>query len=363
VIDNLHDENKLDAALASASDSLDLSFGAFLVHFHTNSEKLLNKIKTYYKSYQASDSTVLAEVDVYAIQQACAGESEEWTDVVREKGKVGGKEAFIEVSYGRWIRKVRTGMLMLQRVVNPVVVGPCEDQIAQVVNFINNQFINYYLRDGYILGHASAFVNQGKATVIAASSGGGKSSLMLRFLEMDKNVFLSNDRVMMKRKGNGVHVVGVAKMPRVNPGTLINSDRLRHLLADEYQKSLLEMPTYELWELEDKYDVQIDDEYGVGRVILDAELTHVLLLDWSLDETNDVSISPIDIASHPESLAGLQKRQGPFYQDADGLFPGEGSIAPLSDYVDLLSDVAVLSVQGKVDMDGAVASYELMNQS
>lgn len=361
MINNLHDEQKLNESLQLATESVELPFGSFLVHFHTNSKPLRDAISAYYKSYQSADFPTAKEIDVYAFHQACTGETEDWKEVVREKGKTGGKEAFIEVPYGRWIRKVRTGMLMLQRVVNPVVVGPCEDQLAQVVNFINNQFINYYLREGYILGHASAFVNNGKATVIAASSGGGKSSLMLRFLENDQNLFLSNDRVMMKRTDMGVHVVGVAKMPRVNPGTLIHADRLRHLLSEDYQKSLLELPKQELWELEDKYDVQIEDEYGPDRVVLEAELAHVLLLDWSLSGSDDVSISAIDVATEPRALSGLQKRQGPFYQDLNGNFPGEGEMAPLNDYVDVLSGVTVFSVSGRVDMDGAVEIYEAMS--
>jgi hypothetical protein len=36
-------------------------------------------------------------------------------------------------------------------------------------------------------------------------------------------------------------------------------------------------------------------------------------------------------------------------------------MAPLNDYVDVLSGVTVFSVSGRVDMDGAVEIYEAMS--
>ena len=334
-------------------------FDDIVVNVHSNSRPLILALKNYYKSY-CKEPNAENSLDLYAIEQDDFSPNLQWQEVEREDGKTGRKELFADCAEGRWIWKTRTGMKMLQRRVAPVVVGQCETNLAQVVNFINNQVLNHYQRGGYLLGHASGFKSQQNVTAIAANSGGGKSTLMLRFLEHQENNFLTNDRLMFKKTQDGTSAIGIAKMPRINPGTLLNSNRLRHLLPKAYQQELQRMSPTQLWQLEDKYDVQIEDEYGRGRVELKGRLRHLILLDWSIHNTETTQLEPVCLRAEPAAISGFTKRRGPFFQDDMGRFPSENSMSPISAYVENLEGIQVYRLTGRVDFDRAV---ELFYQS
>lgn len=342
--------------ISQCSATLALKFSAVAVNVHSNDQQLLNELAIYYKSY-SSDQIIEDCIELYAVETNIVDLDVDWQNVERETGKSGLKEAYFDTSEGRWIWKHKTGMKMLQRVERPIVLGPCRKNIAQVINFINNQFLNHYQRKGYMLGHAAAFADNGQVTAIAASSGGGKSTLMLQFLEKSQNQFLTNDRIMFKRNGTQVSAMGLSKMPRVNPGTLLNSTRLNHLLSDAFKAELTNMPTEELWELEHKFDVQIEDEYGPNRVTLAGNLTRLILLDWDLNSNEPTRLLPVDLESDPSHIAGLQKRRGPFYHDANGHFPFPDSCDAQSKYVDQLQGVEVYRVVGSINFQAAVDAY------
>ena len=354
---NLPDSKQL---ITACTATLPLKFSAVAVNVHSNDPQLLDELAEYYKSY-SSDNPIEDCIDLYAIESPIVELDIDWQNVERETGKSGLKEAYFDANEGRWIWKHKTGMKMLQRVEQPIVLGTCRENLAQVINFINNQFLNHYQRKGFMLGHAAAFSDNGQVTAIAASSGGGKSTLMLRFLEKSQNRFLTNDRIMFKRDGSRVSAIGLSKMPRVNPGTLLNSARLNHLLSDAFKVELKAMPIKELWQLEHKFDVQIEDEYGPDRVALEGDLTRLILLDWELNSNEPTRLVPVNLESDPSHIAGLQKRRGPFYHDADGLFPFPDSCDPQSKYVDQLTGVEVYRVEGAVNFQAAVdAYYELL---
>ena len=56
---------------------------------------------------------------------------------------------------------------------------------------------------------------------IAARAGAGKSTLALHLLSSGLS-FVSNDRLLIKAGASGPELAGIPKMPRVNPGTLLN---------------------------------------------------------------------------------------------------------------------------------------------
>ncbi|MFT5721135.1 MAG: HprK-related kinase B [Motiliproteus sp.] len=371
MIVNPLDVDALQAELCHCQCHSRLVFGSLAVNVHSNAAIILDQLSDYYKSYR-QDSVTEHEVDLYVIEQAEPAESLDWQEVPREAGKQGKKEGYLDAESGRWIKKFKTGMLMLQRQKDPVVVGPCLQNIAQIINFINNQFINVHLCRGYLLGHASGFSVQGKVTAIAAGSGGGKSTLMLRCLEDPQRQFLTNDRILMQASNSGannagannsgannagantgVNAVGVAKLPRVNPGTLLHSERLKHILPVDQQLELRQLTQQALWVLEQKYDVQIEDQYGPDRVQLQGELTTLLMLDWSLDSTEPTRLERVNLEDEPQAIEGLRKRPGPFFQDTAGAFADLNACATLETYCALLKGVRVFRLVGLIDFDKA----------
>ncbi|TDO98950.1 HprK-related kinase B [Marinomonas balearica] len=360
--------------------SASLTFGDLGVKLFSNNEALLSELTQYYKSYVSPETQEAIEtqtIEVYFVEQANTGDDLDWLEVPREVGKTGKKEGYLDVEGGRWIKKFKTGMCFLQRKERPVAVGQCAENLAQMVNFINNQFLNHHLRQGFMLGHAAAFSRVDESgvasvTAIAAGSGGGKSTTMLRCLEDELNAFLTNDRLLFVKRDavesdesiqtestqTETQTIGLAKLPRVNPGTLLHSDRLRHILPEARQKELLELPQSELWTLEEKYDVQIEDEYGKGRVALKGEFKNLVMLDWSLNSDEPTQLKAVDLQKEPEQIEGLRKRPGPFYQDENGKFADLDVMDSTEKYCDALSHVNVYRLTGNIDFDRA---FELIN--
>lgn len=347
----------VNEALSHCEETIRLHFADLSVIVHSNEAMLLAGIADYYRSYLKAEAHTTMSLNLYVMEQNVVGDELDWLNVPREEGKQGRKEGYLDVAGGRWIKKFKTGMAFLQRPDHAVAVGPCASNLAQVINFINNQFLNHYLREGFTLGHASAFCVNGEATAIAAGSGGGKSTLMLRCLENPERDFLTNDRILFKKTEQGTQTIGLAKLPRVNPGTLLHAERLRHILPEARQQALRQMPQSELWSLEEKYDVQIEDEYGPNRVVLAANLSRLIMLDWSLDSAAPTQLESVDLSSQAEVIEGLRKRPGPFYQDKKGEFADLNAIDSVAHYCSELANVDVYRLTGKIDFDRA---YELI---
>ncbi|MBJ7538590.1 HprK-related kinase B [Marinomonas transparens] len=363
MITNLLDTRQLKVEMSNCQFRSRLVFGSLRVDVYTNNMDILTELGDYYKSY-VEDTAIEQTISVYIIDQPAVEDDLDWLEVPREAGKQGRKEGYLESASGRWIKKFKTNMLMLQRQRDPIVVGPCLDNLAQVINFINNQFINVHLRRDWVLGHASGFSVAGQVTAIAAGSGGGKSTLMLRCLEDASRQFLTNDRLLMEATSEGVKAVGVAKLPRVNPGTLLHShnDRLKHILPLNEQEKLSQLAQQALWELEQKYDVQIEDEYGENRVQLQGELKNLIMLDWSLASSEPTCLTLVDLEKEPDTIEGLRKRPGPFYQDKVGVFSDSNDCPSVAEYCQMLKTVRVFKLTGAIDFDVAFELIKGMDQ-
>lgn len=338
-----------------------LPFQGLNIQIWADNPQTLTLLDQYYSGLTAStvrhDQPLLS---VFLIDQAVNTQGMEWTPVTRHKpGPNGLKEAYRDAPEGRWIHKVRTGMVFLQTLDAPLAMGDLNRHFSQVVNFINNQFLNVQQRRGYLLGHAAAFTVDGQATAIAASSGGGKSTLMLKALEKTGVRFLSNDRILFRSQPEATvtEVLGVAKHPRVNPGTLVSSPRLASLLSPAESERYRRMPAAQLWDVEHKHDVLIPALYGEGKAALSSKLGTLVLLDWSLSSAMPTGLSRVEIEQTPEALEGLRKSSGPFFQSDDGHFPPEQ--APSCDvYARQLAGVKVLRLTGGVDFDRAIELLE-----
>ena len=83
-----------------------------------------------------------------------------------------------------------------------LAIGPCLENSNQVINFVNNRFIEWSVRRGSLLCHAAA-VSQGERGIsFAGFSGMGKSTLALKTMGQGLS-FVSNDRLLISRGEGG----------------------------------------------------------------------------------------------------------------------------------------------------------------
>ncbi|MCZ2721784.1 HprK-related kinase B [Marinomonas sp. 15G1-11] len=334
-------------------------FDLDLSHCHltvlSNTQALVSELRDYFRSYPQHQAT--ADIEIHLIESSEPAPSYPWADWAREAGKSGRKDSYVDIHKGRLLHKVRTGMVFFQSNMSRLAVGPCLQNINQVVNFINNQYMNYLQQQEHVICHAAAVSINGKGTAVAAFSGGGKSTLMLKLMDHPGAKFISNDRLFLKANSQGVLSRGVPKLPRINPGTILNNPKLLSILDPEEQHSLNRLPQTELWDLEQKYDVMIDQVYGENKIELETQLDTVLLLNWDRKSSDKPLLTKVNPENHKKLIGAIMKSPGPFYQDAKGAFLAGPEIPALEQYLAVLNKVNVYEVSGGVDFDYLAQIY------
>ncbi|MCK9240961.1 HprK-related kinase B [Desulfocurvus sp.] len=266
-----------------------------------------------------------------------------------DPGKAKVKEQWADLPDGRVVRKRLTGMVFAFGGGVNVAVGPCLDNPNQVVNFVNNRFIEGKLDAGCLLGHAAGVALGGRGLALAGFSGMGKSTLALHLMSRGTD-FVSNDRVLLREEpGGGATMFGVAKHPRINPGTALANPDLADIVAPGDRGRFLALPEAELWALEHKYDALIGQCFGPGRFRLRAPMDGLALLNWQRG-AGPMRARLVDPARRTDLLPAFMKATGLFYRPAD---PARPQDPPMSDYVRALSRCAVIELAGGVDFDAA----------
>jgi len=268
-----------------------------------------------------------------------------------DPGKTKIKEEFCDLPDGRVVRKRLTGLVFLFGGGNNLVLGPCRENANQVINFVNNRFIERMLNQGCQLGHAAGVLLAGRGLALAGFSGMGKSTLAMRLMSLG-TAFVSNDRLLVSREDAGLRMLGVPKQPRVNPGTLLNNQDLAWMLDAGERSELLALPPESLWQLERKYDALIVDCFGPGKFILKAPLNGLVILNWRHDG-GPALVRRVSFAERPELLAAFMKETGLFYlPEGEGVGLDRGASA----YAALLDAADVIEIAGGVDFDRAAAA-------
>lgn len=338
-----------------------LSLLNYTLAVRSNSARLLERLQHYF-SHVLEPSCEHVRAELIAVDREVVDAGVDFVDWKREPGKSGRKDAIHDFPGGRLVHKVRTGMLFLQSRQALVASGPCVEHDNQVINFINSQFLNWLQNDGYLLCHASALSRDGHGLAIAGLSGGGKSTLMLNLMEDASTVYVTNDRLLVRRQEQGVHAVGIPKLPRINPGTIVNNPRLFPLIDQSSREVFLQLDKAELWRLEQKYDADINELYGQQRIQHETTLRKFLVLNWQHDADQALQVKPVELSRRPDLLAAIMKPSGPFYVDAQGAFNRDDSMPDAAAYLDALAGVDVYEASGRVDFEqlGTVCLEELM---
>lgn len=334
----------------------------YRLQIRSNSARFIERMQHYFAhvTVQTKDEP---RAEVIAIERGIVDSAVEFTDWKREPGKTGRKDAIHDFADGRLVKKVRTGMLFLQSEHSLLAAGPCLEHDNQVINFINSQFLNWLQNDGYLLCHAAALSRNGIGLAIAGLSGGGKSTLMLNLLEDEASSYVSNDRLLVRRQDNITHAVGIPKLPRINPGTIVNNPRLSAMIDKDVREKLLQLDRSELWQLEQKYDADIENLYGPGRIQHETDLRRFLVLNWKHDTEEALDVARVDLQARPDLLSAIMKPSGPFYLDADGRFNTDEIAPDASAYVAALDGVDIYEASGRVDFErlGNLCMNKLMD--
>jgi len=336
------------AAGRRADLSLLLDFGGYRIRVRTNSAVLRDKLAFYFKDFTAAgageDVTVIAlEAPVPDLTDLGAPLAVKPPD----PGKTRIKEEYLDLADGRVVRKRLTGMVFVFGGGAHLAVGPCVANDNQVVNFINNRFIQQALDAGCLLFHAAGVARSGRGLALAGFSGMGKSTLALHAMNHGLD-FVSNDRLMVRRNG-ALAMYGLAKMPRINPGTVLHNPALAPVMSEAERRSFAALPPDALWSLEHKYDAFIDQCFGPGRFRLAAEMTGLVLLNWRRDG-GPLAAARVDLRQRPDLLPAFMKDVGLFYsEDGDLAAPDFGADA----YLELLEGCPVYELTGGADFAAA----------
>lgn len=356
--------SELNISIHDCDNKFDLTLGDCHITAFCNTPELVEELQDYFRSYPQTPAP--ADIEIHLLEQEEIIPDYPWVDWAREPGKTNRKDSYIDMHDGRLLRKVKTGMVFFQSNFSRIAVGPCLKNLNQIVNFINNQYMNYLQQQGHVICHAASVSINGKGTAIAAFSGGGKSTLMLKLMDHEEATFISNDRLFLindAEKEKQVIARGVPKLPRINPGTILNNPKLSGIIPLEEREKLQALPKAELWDLEQKYDVMIDDIYGEDeRIALDTELNAILLLNWDRQSQEKPQLKKINPAKNKRLVEAIMKSPGPFYQDKDNNFLTGSDIPAFENYLSVLENVDVYEVSGGVDFDYIAEEYVKMCQ-
>ncbi len=329
-----------------AQHELLLDFGGCIILAKSNTTELYEALAGYFKEFIATSGT--PQITVSGHESAPPGTDLEFTVKQPDPGKTKIKEEWVDLPDGRIVRKRLTGMHFIFGHGENVAVGPCLENSNQVINFINNRFIEWKLNQGGFLGHAAGVIHAGRGISLAGFSGAGKSTLALHLMSRG-TTFVSNDRVMVEENGNGLTMFGVAKQPRINPGTALNNPDLCTIVEPELRQEFLSMPTEKLWQLEHKYDALIDQCYGLGKFMLKSPMNALVILNWKRDE-GPMFAAKVNPAQRKDLLPAFMKATGLFYLPEN---PERQDDPDVDAYAEILAKTDLIEISGGVDFEKA----------
>lgn len=329
-----------------AKYGLHLLFGECLVHVKATRPDIVASLVNYCRPFVVKSGEPDIEISVHETPETDFG----LHLIMKEPdpGKTKVKEEYVDFSDGRAVRKRLTGMVYFFGGGQHLAMGPCLANMNQVVNFINNRYIEWMLCRGCLLGHAAGVEHQGRGLALAGFSGTGKSTLSLHIMSRGTR-FVSNDRLIVQQTARGLRMNGVAKLPRINPGTVLNNPDLSTVISDEERAAFKEIPTDVLWHVEQKYDVPIDECFGRDKFVLSAPMEDLVILNWRRDKTPLV-IRRIDPFERKDLLPAFMKTPGLFIHKGE-----DCRLAEISEdnYAEWLSKCRVWEFAGGVDFEGA----------
>jgi HprK-related kinase B len=346
------------AGRCPCQNAVNLVFGDYAVDVLSNNKAVTDWLDRYYVDFKRPGDQP-AQARIWAIETEPQDLGLKFEVKQPDPGKTKIKEEWAQIEGGRVVRKRLTGMEFIFGEGRHLAVGPCLENVNQVVNFVNNRFIEYKLNQGCLLGHAAGVAWQGRGMSLAGFSGMGKSTLALHMMNHDLD-FVSNDRVMIGQEKPEPCMYGVAKMPRVNPGTVLNNPSLAGVMPEKDRLAFKDLPLEELWSLEHKYDAYIDECFGQGRFKMAAQAWGLVILNWK-HQGQGLDIHQVDLGERRDLLEAFMKSTGLFYDADEETMAQEFSEEA---YVARLGGIKVFEITGGADFPRAAAELsKLLKQA
>jgi HprK-related kinase B len=339
----------------AAGHHVSVQFGECRIDLSANDPQIVDILKDYFNHFKTGFLTVendQSQIDITVLDTPPQNFDLDFTVKAPDFGKTKIKEEYVDVDGLRIVRKRLTGMIFAFGNGKNIAFGPSLKNMNQVVNFINNRYIEWKLCKGCLLGHAAAVIKKGRGLALAGMSGAGKSTLALHVMCRDAG-FVSNDRLMIQKapdSENELRMYGVAKLPRINPGTALNNPLLENVIPEKEQERFRELPRKHLWHLEHKYDVYLDDCFGENCFFPEAPMNGLVILNWNM-EGDKTMIRKVDPGRRRDLLPAFIKPPGLFFHADDGCKMPEPSER---NYIDYLNRCEVVEISGKIDFDLAV---------
>lgn len=331
---------------------LKLSLAGLVLGVMSNEPKILEGLADYFGVFVCKDD-MPEHMLIVAIEGPAPTIARGLVVKQPDPGKNKIKEEYLDLADGRLVRKRLTGMCFAFGGDLHWAVGPCLANLNQVINFVNNRQIQWELDRGALLAHAAAVAKGDSGLALAGFSGMGKSTLSLHLMSAGLT-FVSNDRLLFRREGGQTQMMGVPKLPRINPGTALNNPDLATVMPPEDRETFSRLTGSEIWDLEHKYDVDIEGCFGGDRFHLEADMAALGILNWQRDG-QPLTVRQVDLSQRLDLLAAFEKEPGLFF-----LTP-----SPVPDYGDQaylreLAGVKVFELTGGINFQAAVD--ELMSQ-
>jgi HprK-related kinase B len=325
--------------------SLELRFGDCTIAVRSNSQQLVEALQRYYHDFLSPRESGRADLVVMALEMEALALDIPWQVKQPDPGKTKIKEEYLDAGAGRMVRKRLTGMIFYFDRNLHVALGPCLSNDNQVINFINSRYIQWMLDRGCLLCHAAGVSLRGAGLAMAGFSGMGKSTLALHLMHRGLD-FVSNDRLLLRRDASGTWMHGVAKLPRVNPGTIMGNPSLAALLDKGQKAAYAAMDQDELWHLESKHDVFLDECFGQGKFVGFARMTGLVILNWK-PKYPRTSLELVNISERDDLLDTVIKSPGLFFlPDPDIHYDFQRRA-----YQEALAGCQVFEAGGGVDFD------------
>jgi HprK-related kinase B len=333
-----------------------LDFAEMRVTVHSNAPELLRRLQAYFAPFLAPSPSGARrdEVHIHALECAPPVLDVRFSEWPREPGKKRRKEEIAQIDSLRVVRKVRTDMQFICGDGEHFAFGPCLQNVNQIINFVGTRFISHYLHRGWQLCHAAGVANDTGGLAIAGLSGGGKSTLALHLMRQGLD-YVSNDRVLIRQEDGETRMIGVPKLPRINPGTALHNPSLTDVLPTERVEALKRLDAEQLWDLEEKYDVDIDCAFGEDRIQMHAPLRAVVVLNWVRGGAAQARLQQVDLERRQDLLGAILKAAGPFYEPA-GAGPPDGHTVDAAALLQHLREVPAYEMVGGVDFIAAIES-------
>jgi len=333
-----------------AEYKLNLRFGDCRIEVAVSEKAIADGLKAYFKPFEDVSGKADILITVHETSAEKLNFFDEFDFHIKEPdpGKSKIKEEYVDFPQYRIVRKRLTGMVFIFGRDIHLAVGPCLGNLNQVVNFVNNRYIEWKLCRCCLLGHAAGVIWKGKGLALAGFSGAGKSTLALHLMNRGA-VFVSNDRLMIEKNGTGLLMHGVAKLPRINPGTALNNPNLISIVPPEDKARFSGLSGEELWQLEHKYDVPIDECFGSERFVLSAEMRGLVILNWQRGK-GGIIVREINPSERQDLLPAFMKSVGLFFSPDEECDMPEPTI---KNYAEYLSLSRVMEISGNTDFEAA----------